>query len=60
MWYFAWMLGLPLAAILAVMSGMWMEIQEDRAIVNAPDPTKPPPDPPAKQPREEGADESAG
>lgn len=29
MWYFAWTLGLPLAAIFAVMNAMWLEIQED-------------------------------
>jgi len=29
MWYFAWMLGLPLAAILAVMNAMWLELRED-------------------------------
>lgn len=30
MWYFAWLLGLPLAAIFAVMNAMWLEMQEDR------------------------------
>ncbi|MBN8930813.1 MAG: cytochrome bd-I oxidase subunit CydX, partial [Rhizobium pusense] len=25
MWYFAWLLGLPLAAIFAVMNAMWYE-----------------------------------
>lgn len=29
MWYFAWMLGLPLAAIFAVVNAMWLEMQED-------------------------------
>ena len=29
MWYFAWMLGLPLAAIFAVMNAMWLETRED-------------------------------
>ncbi|MFC3058193.1 cytochrome bd-I oxidase subunit CydX [Paenirhodobacter populi] len=30
MWYFAWILGLPLAALVAVVNAMWLEIQEDR------------------------------
>ena len=30
MWYFAWLLGLPLAAIFAVVNAMWLEIQDDR------------------------------
>ena len=29
MWYFAWMLGLPLAALLAVVNAMWLEMNED-------------------------------
>ncbi|MEC9195996.1 cytochrome bd-I oxidase subunit CydX [Donghicola tyrosinivorans] len=29
MWYFAWMLGLPLAALLAVLNAMWLELRED-------------------------------
>ncbi|KAF1023535.1 MAG: Cytochrome bd ubiquinol oxidase subunit X [Paracidovorax wautersii] len=29
MWYFAWLLGLPLAAALAVLNGMWYELTED-------------------------------
>ncbi|WP_376870272.1 cytochrome bd-I oxidase subunit CydX [Albirhodobacter sp. R86504] len=29
MWYFAWLLGLPLAAIFAVMNAMWLELKED-------------------------------
>ncbi len=32
MWYFAWMLGLPLAAIFAVMNAMWLEMKEDQAM----------------------------
>jgi cyd operon protein YbgT len=32
MWYFAWILGLPLAAIFAVMNAMWLEMQQDRAL----------------------------
>lgn len=33
MWYFAWLLGLPLAAIFAVVNAMWLEMQEDRAVI---------------------------
>ncbi len=33
MWYFAWLLGLPLAAIFAVVNAMWLEMQEDRAVM---------------------------
>ncbi|SIO23042.1 cyd operon protein YbgT [Rhodovulum sp. ES.010] len=29
MWYFAWMLGLPLAALLAVVNAIWLELHED-------------------------------
>lgn len=32
MWYFAWMLGLPLAAVFAVVNAMWLEMQHDRAL----------------------------
>ncbi|MFV3073707.1 cytochrome bd-I oxidase subunit CydX [Niveispirillum fermenti] len=31
MWYFAWMLGLPLAAAFAVLNAMWFEMREDMA-----------------------------
>lgn len=31
MWYFAWLLGLPLAAAFAVMNAMWYEMMEDMA-----------------------------
>lgn len=30
MWYFAWILGLPLAAVFAVMNAMWLELETDR------------------------------
>ena len=33
MWYFAWILGLPLAAIFAVVNAMWLEMQRDREMV---------------------------
>ncbi len=37
MWYFAWILGLPLAAIFAVMNAMWLELKEDeRTIAKGP------------------------
>ncbi|OWJ71104.1 cytochrome bd-I oxidase subunit CydX [Haematobacter missouriensis] len=29
MWYFAWILGLPLAVTFAVLNAMWFEILED-------------------------------
>ncbi|MBN2629481.1 MAG: cytochrome bd-I oxidase subunit CydX [Rhodobacteraceae bacterium] len=34
MWYFAWLLGLPLAAIFAVMNAMWLEFKEDEKMLN--------------------------
>lgn len=33
MWYFAWILGLPLAAIFAVMNAMWLELKEDERVI---------------------------
>ncbi|MEB8385793.1 cytochrome bd-I oxidase subunit CydX [Rhodobacteraceae bacterium KMM 6894] len=33
MWYFAWILGLPLAAGFAVLNAMWLEMQRDRALM---------------------------
>ncbi|WP_083445073.1 cytochrome bd-I oxidase subunit CydX [Pseudorhodobacter aquimaris] len=33
MWYFAWILGLPLAAIFAVMNAMWLEMKEDETTI---------------------------
>lgn len=29
MWYFAWILGLPLAAAFAVLNAMWFELVDD-------------------------------
>ncbi|WP_082491585.1 cytochrome bd-I oxidase subunit CydX [Duganella sp. Leaf126] len=29
MWYFAWILGLPLAAMFGVLNAMWYEMVED-------------------------------
>jgi len=37
MWYFAWLLGLPLAAVFAVVNAMWLELQEDRRIMDGKD-----------------------
>ena len=34
MWYFAWLLGLPLAAMFAVVNAMWLELQEDARRIN--------------------------
>ncbi|MCS0494044.1 cytochrome bd-I oxidase subunit CydX [Ancylobacter sp. MQZ15Z-1] len=31
MWYFAWLLGLPLAAAFAVLNAMWYELMDDVA-----------------------------
>lgn len=35
MWYFAWILGLPLAAIFAVMNAMWLELKEDERTIES-------------------------
>ena len=29
MWYFAWLLGLPLAALFAVLNAIWLELRTD-------------------------------
>ncbi len=34
MWYFAWALGLPLAALIAVVNAIWLELQEDRKLTD--------------------------
>ncbi len=31
MWYFAWLLGLPLAAAFAILNAMWYELMDDAA-----------------------------
>ncbi len=31
MWYFAWLLGLPLAVCFAVLNAMWFEMTEDNS-----------------------------
>ncbi|MFD1694747.1 cytochrome bd-I oxidase subunit CydX [Roseibium aestuarii] len=28
MWYFAWLLGMPLACCLAILNAMWLEMRE--------------------------------
>ncbi|WP_225029994.1 cytochrome bd-I oxidase subunit CydX [Xinfangfangia pollutisoli] len=33
MWYFAWILGLPLAAGFAVLNAMWLELKEDEKLL---------------------------
>jgi len=38
MWYFAWLLGLPLAALFAVLNAMWLELREtDEGLRGRPD-----------------------
>jgi len=32
MWYFAWLLGLPLAAAFAVLNAMWLEMRMDNCL----------------------------
>ncbi|ARC89881.1 cytochrome bd-I oxidase subunit CydX [Rhodovulum sp. MB263] len=34
MWYFAWILGLPLAALFAVVNAMWLELNADRTMMD--------------------------
>lgn len=34
MWYFAWLLGLPLAALFAVLNAMWLEFHEDNVALD--------------------------
>lgn len=35
MWYFAWLLGLPLAAAFGVLNAMWYELMDDAAVATA-------------------------
>ena len=35
MWYFTWLLGLPVAAMFAVINAMWLEMTADRAVAEA-------------------------
>lgn len=32
MWYFAWILGFPLAALFAIVNAMWLEMRSDREL----------------------------
>jgi len=32
MWYFAWLLGLPLAALFAVLNAIWLEMRSDACL----------------------------
>jgi cytochrome bd-I ubiquinol oxidase subunit X len=32
MWYFAWLIGLPLAALFAILNAMWFELREDACL----------------------------
>ena len=38
MWYFAWLLGLPLAAAFAVLNAMWLELRADAELAGEDDP----------------------
>jgi len=40
MWYFTWLLGLPVAALFAVVNAMWLELQEDRKLTEDDAPIK--------------------
>ena len=33
MWYFAWVLGIGFAVLLAILNAMWHEAQEDREVI---------------------------
>jgi|GEM_PF-301816 len=35
MWYFAWLLGLPLAAAFGALNAMWYELMDDAAVATA-------------------------
>jgi cytochrome bd-I ubiquinol oxidase subunit X len=37
MWYFACILGLPLAALFAVLNAIWLELQDDRRFIESGD-----------------------
>ncbi|MCE4537264.1 cytochrome bd-I oxidase subunit CydX [Pelomonas sp. P7] len=37
MWYFAWLLGVGFAVLLAVMNAMWGEMAEERRASHRPD-----------------------
>lgn len=50
MWYFAWLLGLPLAAAFGVLNAMWYELMDDAARQKNP-PLLPVQEPSADAPR---------
>jgi cyd operon protein YbgT len=37
MWYFAWILGLPLAALFAILNAIWFEVREDSQLTEETD-----------------------
>ncbi|HHB81051.1 MAG TPA: cytochrome bd-I oxidase subunit CydX [Aliiroseovarius sp.] len=37
MWYFSWLMGLPLAALFAVLNAMWLELREDARLTDEAD-----------------------
>lgn len=39
MWYFAWLLGLSLAAFFAVLNAMWLELRDDAKLAGETDKT---------------------
>lgn len=43
MWYFSWMLGLPLAAAFAILNAMWYELMDDQDKGLVPPPRSAPP-----------------
>lgn len=45
MWYFAWLLGLPLAAMFAVLNAIWLEMREDARLIREADENDPTIDP---------------
>lgn len=57
MWYFAWLLGLPLAAAFGVLNAMWYELMDDAAAdtvarqKHPPSPSLPVQEPAADAPR---------
>jgi cyd operon protein YbgT len=35
MWYFAWILGVGLAATFGILNAMWFEMREDRKVIES-------------------------
>jgi cyd operon protein YbgT len=44
MWYFSWILGLPLAVAFAILNAMWLEVEEGKAPQQDPRDDDAPPD----------------